>query len=102
MKNMPVIILFVIAEILGAVIYYKTKDTVDMFGTWFCCYSGTSGCINTALQCSFRQRSSLFKKIVFPEKSGLVSAGSMTHKLGNDLPDCTVYAERRRGQCMMN
>lgn len=59
-------------------------------------------CINTALQYSFRPRSSLFKTIVFPEKSGLVSAGSLTPKLGNDLPDCTVYAERRRGQCMMN
>lgn len=59
-------------------------------------------CINTALQYSFRPRSKLFKEIVFPEKSGLVSAGSLTHKLGNDLPDCTVYAERRRGQCMMN
>ncbi len=59
-------------------------------------------CINTALQYSFRQRSWLFKKIVFPEKSGLASSGSLTSKLGNDLPDCTVYAERRKGQCMMN
>jgi nitrogenase molybdenum-iron protein alpha/beta subunit len=59
-------------------------------------------CINTALQYSFRQRSRLFKKIVFPEKAGLASAGSMTPKLGSELPDCTVYAERRRGRCMMN
>jgi nitrogenase molybdenum-iron protein alpha/beta subunit len=59
-------------------------------------------CINTALQYSFRKRSQLYKKIVFPENSGLASAGSMTQKLGNDLPDCTVYAERRRGKCMMN
>jgi nitrogenase molybdenum-iron protein alpha/beta subunit len=59
-------------------------------------------CINTALQYSFRERSRLYKTIVFPEKSGLASAGSMTYKLGNDLPDCTVYAERRRGKCMMN
>ena len=59
-------------------------------------------CINTALQYSERPRSWLYKKIVFPEGSGLASAGSMTQKLGNDLPDCTVYAERRRGKCMMN
>ncbi|OPX43392.1 nitrogenase molybdenum-iron protein alpha chain [Ruminiclostridium hungatei] len=59
-------------------------------------------CINTALEYSFRKRSALFKKIVFPEKSGLASAGSMTSKLGSELPDCTVYAERRRGKCMMN
>lgn len=59
-------------------------------------------CINTALKYSFRTRSKLFKDIVFPKNSGLASAGSMTNKLGNDLPDCTVYAERRRGKCMMN
>lgn len=59
-------------------------------------------CINTALQYSFRKRSRLYKKIVFPENAGLASAGSLTHKLGNDLPDCTVYAERGRGKCMMN
>ncbi len=59
-------------------------------------------CINTALRYSFRKRSRLYKKIVFPENSGLASGGSLTHKLGNDLPDCTVYAERRRGRCMMS
>ena len=59
-------------------------------------------CINAALQYSFRKRSRLYKKIVFPENSGLASGGSLTHKLGNDLPDCTVYAERRRGRCMMS
>lgn len=59
-------------------------------------------CINTALQYSFRKRSRLYKKIIFPENAGLSSGGSLTNKLGNDLPDCTVYAERRRGKCMMN
>jgi nitrogenase molybdenum-iron protein alpha/beta subunit len=59
-------------------------------------------CINTALKYSFRQRSKLYKDIVFPKNTGLASAGSMTNKLGSDLPDCTVYAERRRGKCMMN
>lgn len=60
-------------------------------------------CINTALSYSFRSRSSLFKKIVFPENSGLASAQALTPKLSQDLPDCTVYAHRRRrGQCMMN
>jgi nitrogenase molybdenum-iron protein alpha/beta subunit len=59
-------------------------------------------CINTALQYSFRPRSELFRKIVFPEKGALASAQSLTAKLGQDLPDCTVYAERRRGKCMMS
>ncbi|AGK98260.1 nitrogenase component 1 [Clostridium pasteurianum] len=60
-------------------------------------------CINTALSYSSRPRSSLFKKIVFPEDSGLASAQALTPKLSRDLPDCTVYAHRRRrGQCMMN
>ncbi len=59
-------------------------------------------CINTALQYSFRPRSWLLKKVVFPENSGLASAGSMTSKLGQELPDCTVYSERRRGKCMMS
>jgi len=60
-------------------------------------------CINTALQYSFRERSSMFKKIVFPEENNTgLSANSLTAKLGNDLPDCTVYGERRRGKCMMS
>ncbi|MGD9154441.1 MAG: nitrogenase component 1 [Bacillota bacterium] len=59
-------------------------------------------CINTALQYSFRGRSELFRKIVFPENAGLASAQSLTAKLGQDLPDCTLYAERRRGKCMMS
>lgn len=60
-------------------------------------------CINTALRYSFRPRSALFKKIVFPEDSSLASAQALTPKLSQDLPDCTVYAHRRRrGQCMMN
>jgi nitrogenase molybdenum-iron protein alpha/beta subunit len=59
-------------------------------------------CINTALQYSFRQRSYLFRKIVFPENASLASAQSLTAKLGQDLPDCTMYAERRRGKCMMS
>jgi nitrogenase molybdenum-iron protein alpha/beta subunit len=57
-------------------------------------------CIDAALRYSFRPRSELFRKIVFPENAGLVSAQSLTAKLGQDLPDCTVYAERRRGKCM--
>jgi nitrogenase molybdenum-iron protein alpha/beta subunit len=59
-------------------------------------------CINTALQYSFRQRSDLFRRIVFPENASLASAQSLTAKLGQDLPDCTMYAERRRGKCMMS
>ena len=60
-------------------------------------------CINTALQYSFRERSPMFKKIVFPEENNTgLSANSLTAKLGNDLPDCTVYGERRRGKCMMS
>lgn len=60
-------------------------------------------CINTALQYSFRPRSFLSKKMVFPKKAGLTSAQSLTPKLAGDLPDCTVYsAHRRRGKCMNN
>ncbi|MHC1682764.1 MAG: nitrogenase component 1 [Clostridiaceae bacterium] len=60
-------------------------------------------CINTALQYSFRPRSFLSKKMVFPKDSGLASAQSLTPKLAGDLPDCTIYsAHRRRGRCMNN
>lgn len=60
-------------------------------------------CIKTALEYSFRPRSSLSKRMIFPkDESGLASAQSLTPKLGQDVPDCTVYAHRRRGQCMMN
>ncbi|MCI1945702.1 nitrogenase component 1 [Clostridium luticellarii] len=58
-------------------------------------------CINTALQYSFRPRSFLYKTMVFPKNCGLSSAKSLTPKLSQDLPDCTVYAHGRRGQCMM-
>jgi nitrogenase molybdenum-iron protein alpha/beta subunit len=60
-------------------------------------------CIKTALDYAFRPRSSLTRRIVFPEKSGLSSAASLTPKLAQDMPDCTVYAgARRKGQCMMS
>ena len=60
-------------------------------------------CIKTALDYAFRPRSALAKRIVFPENAGLSSAASLTPKLAQDLPDCTVYAgARRRGQCPMN
>ncbi len=59
-------------------------------------------CINRALEYSFRPRSRLFKSVVFPKSSGLASSQSLTPKLGQELPDCTVYAERRRGKCMMS
>ncbi|HBE76218.1 MAG TPA: nitrogenase associated protein E [Firmicutes bacterium] len=59
-------------------------------------------CIQTALEYSFRPRSWLTKRIVFPQNAGFASAQSLTPKLGQDLPDCTVYAERRRGKCMMS
>lgn len=57
-------------------------------------------CIQTALDYSFRPRSSLMKRIVFPENAGLSSAQSLTPKLAQDLPDCTVYAGQRRAKCM--
>ena len=59
-------------------------------------------CVKTALEYSFRPRSSLSKRMVFPEKSGLASIQSLTPKLGQDMPDCTVYAHRRRGKCMIS
>jgi len=58
-------------------------------------------CIQTALEYSFRERSELMKEIVFPKEGGLMSAQSLTPKLSQDLPDCTIYAgQRRRGSCM--
>lgn len=57
-------------------------------------------CIRTALRYSFRPRSWVAQRMVFPENAGLVSAQSLTPKLAQDLPDCTVYAQRRRRQCM--
>lgn len=61
-------------------------------------------CILTSMQYSFRPRSWLTKKMVFPEHSqGLASASSLTPKWSEEAPDCTLYAaERRKGRCMMN
>jgi nitrogenase molybdenum-iron protein alpha chain/nitrogenase molybdenum-cofactor synthesis protein NifE len=60
-------------------------------------------CIKTALEYSFRPRSWLTKRIVFPKNASLASAASLTPKLSQEVPDCTVYAgEKRRGLCMMN
>jgi nitrogenase molybdenum-iron protein alpha/beta subunit len=61
-------------------------------------------CIKTALDYAFRPRSTLMKKIVFPENAGLNSAQSLTPKLASTLPDCTVYApgRKRGGKCCMN
>lgn len=61
-------------------------------------------CIRTALEYSFRPRSTLTKRIIFPQNAGgLASAASLPPKLSSDLPDCTIYAcHGGRGQCMMN
>ena len=60
-------------------------------------------CIKTALDYAFRERSWLTKKIVYPENASLSSASSLTPKLSQTLPDCTIYAgQRRKGRCMMN
>lgn len=59
-------------------------------------------CVKTALEYSFRPRSLLSKRMVFPKNSGLASIQSLTPKLGQDMPDCTVYAHRRGGKCMMS
>jgi nitrogenase molybdenum-iron protein alpha/beta subunit len=60
-------------------------------------------CIKTSLDYAFRPRSEMSKQIVFPKNSGLVSVQSLTGKLAQDMPDCTMYAgKRRKGQCSMN
>jgi nitrogenase molybdenum-iron protein alpha/beta subunit len=60
-------------------------------------------CIKTSLDYAFRPRSTMSKRIVFPAGAGLVSAQSLTAKLAQDLPDCTVYAsQKRRGGCLMS
>jgi nitrogenase molybdenum-iron protein alpha/beta subunit len=60
-------------------------------------------CIKTSLDYGFRPRSAMSKQIVFPKNSGLVSVQSLTAKLAQDMPDCTMYAgQRRKGQCLMS
>jgi len=60
-------------------------------------------CIKTSLDYAFRPRSEMTKRIVFPKSSGLVSVQSLTGKLAQDMPDCTMYAgQRRRGKCLMS
>jgi nitrogenase molybdenum-iron protein alpha chain/nitrogenase molybdenum-cofactor synthesis protein NifE len=60
-------------------------------------------CIKASLDYGFRPRSAMSKRIVFPKNSGLVSVQSLTGKLAQDMPDCTMYAgQRRKGQCMMS
>ena len=57
-------------------------------------------CVQTALAYGARPRSWLMKQVVFPKKASLSSAQSLTPKLAQDLPDCTMYAgHKRRGQC---
>jgi len=57
-------------------------------------------CIKTSMDYAFRPRSALSKQMVFPKGAGLASGG-LTPKLANDLPDCTVYAQKKRGRCSM-
>lgn len=60
-------------------------------------------CIQTSLDYAFRPRSAMTRRIVYPKQSGLVSVQSLTGKLAQDMPDCTMYAgQRRKGQCSMN
>lgn len=60
-------------------------------------------CVKTALDYAHRPRSWMTKRIVFPKASGLASLQSLTPKLAQDGPDCTLYAgHRRRGKCCMN
>lgn len=49
-------------------------------------------CIRTALEYSFRPRSSLTRRILFPPNAGPASAASLTPKLSCEVPDSTVYA----------
>ncbi len=57
--------------------------------------------INKAIEYSFRPRSSLSKKMIFPDKaSGITSVSSLTDKLSQDVPDCTMYSKRRSGRCI--
>ena len=60
-------------------------------------------CVVDSLQYAHRGRSRLAREMVFPRRGGLASSGGLTHKLANDLPDCTVYAgaRKRGGRCAM-
>jgi nitrogenase vanadium-cofactor synthesis protein VnfE len=59
-------------------------------------------CVVDSLRFAYRGRSALAREMVFPKHGGLASAGALTPKLAQDLPDCTVYAgARRRGRCAM-
>ena len=57
-------------------------------------------CINKSFDYAFRERSSLTKRMVFPEQSGLTSLSSLTPKLSQDMPDCTLYGKGGRRKCM--
>lgn len=58
-------------------------------------------CITTALDYAFRPRSKMTKRIVFPENAGFSSMLSLTPKLREEAPDCTMYSGmKRRGQCL--
>lgn len=57
-------------------------------------------CINKSFDFAYRQRSSLAKRMVFPEDSGIASAASLTQKLSHDVPDCTLYGEGGRRRCI--
>lgn len=58
-------------------------------------------CINKSFDYSYRKRSALTKRMVFPEKSGLATLSSLTQKLSQDIPDCTMYGRGGgRGRCL--
>lgn len=53
-------------------------------------------CIIKSFQYADRPRSSLTKRMVFPEKAGLATLSSLTQKLSQDMPDCTMYGKGGR------
>lgn len=59
-----------------------------------------SQCINKSFDYAYRKRSSLAKQMVFPEGHGMASASSLTPKLSQDVPDCTLYGGGGRRRCI--
>lgn len=57
-------------------------------------------CINKSFDYAGRPRSSLTKNMVFPEQSGFASLSSLTPKLSQDIPDCTMYGKGGGRRCL--
>ncbi len=57
-------------------------------------------CINKSIDYHFRGRSSLTRRMVFPENGGMNTSGGLTNKTSSFMPDCTIYGQGGRRKCI--